>query len=186
MDHTQQHSSHNIILEFTVCRDAVVMERAQQKEQRYRQLAEDRAKKHQVFPTVLPIVVAPERLYLSGFIGDIKAVGFQRFDLSTPEIRGHRLRQNRVLKGNLVLCEAVRLTSPSLAHPSAACLLSPGASRSARLAVQSLIFECRSQCRISRCQFLREVPEWRMAASGGGDSSESSYARLALWKNFDQ
>ena len=45
-----------VILEFTVCRDAVVVERAQQKEQRYRQLAEDWAKKHQVFPTVSSIV----------------------------------------------------------------------------------------------------------------------------------
>ena len=45
------------IVEIAVCNDFCVVERALQKEQRYRQLAEDYAKKHRVYPTVLPIVV---------------------------------------------------------------------------------------------------------------------------------
>ena len=55
-----------VIIEFTVCRDLSVVERATQKETRYQQLAEDWAKKHGKHPTVLPIVVGtrgvvPER-----------------------------------------------------------------------------------------------------------------------------
>ncbi len=54
------------IIEFTVCRDLSVVERATQKEARYQQLAEDWARKHGRHPTVVPIVVGtrgvvPER-----------------------------------------------------------------------------------------------------------------------------
>ena len=55
-----------VIIEFTVCRDLSVVERATQKEARYQQLAEDWARKHGKHPSVLPIVVGtrgvvPER-----------------------------------------------------------------------------------------------------------------------------
>ena len=54
------------IIEFTVCRDLSVVERATQKEARYQQLAADWAVKHGTHPTVIPIVVGtrgvvPER-----------------------------------------------------------------------------------------------------------------------------
>jgi hypothetical protein len=68
-----------VILEFSVCRDAGVVERAQQKERRYRQLAEDWAQKHGVHPTVLPLVVGtrgvvPKRTVES--LGTLKRWGF--------------------------------------------------------------------------------------------------------------
>ena len=45
------------IIEFTVCRDDSVVERATQKAQRYLALARDYATAHNCHPTVFPIVV---------------------------------------------------------------------------------------------------------------------------------
>jgi hypothetical protein len=71
-----------VILEFTVCRDDAEVERAQKKEQRYRQLAEDWAKKHQVFPIVLPIVVGTRGLVPQRTLDSLATLKRWGFDVS--------------------------------------------------------------------------------------------------------
>ena len=66
-------------IEFTVCRDDSVVERAKFKEDKYRLLAEDWAKKHKRYPTVLPVVVGtrgviPKQTMTS--LAKLKAWGF--------------------------------------------------------------------------------------------------------------
>lgn len=68
-----------VFIEFTVCRDDKVVERAKYKEDKYRLLAEDWAKKHKRYPTVLPIVVGtrgviPRQTMTS--LAKLKAWGF--------------------------------------------------------------------------------------------------------------
>jgi hypothetical protein len=67
-------------IEFTVCRDDSVVERAKLKEDKYRLLAEDWAKKHKRHPAVLPIVIGtrgviPKQTVAS--LAKLKAWGFE-------------------------------------------------------------------------------------------------------------
>ena len=74
------------IIEFTVCRDLSVVERSKQKEERYPQLAADRALKYKTHPTVLPIVVGTR-----GVVPEVKS-------LKTLKAWGFDVEMSRIQK----------------------------------------------------------------------------------------
>jgi hypothetical protein len=75
------------IIELSVCRDLGVVERTQQKEQRYRQLAEDWAQKHGVHPTVLPIVIGTRGVVPKRTLESLETMKRWGFDVSISRLQ---------------------------------------------------------------------------------------------------
>ena len=76
-----------VMLEFSVCRDGSVVERALQKEQRYRELAEDFAQSHKVNPTVLPTVVGTRGVVPKRTMDSLDALKRWGFDVSISRLQ---------------------------------------------------------------------------------------------------
>ena len=74
-------------IEFTVCRDDSVVERAKFKEDKYRLLAEDWAKKHKRHPVVLPIVVGTRGVIPKQTVASLAKLKAWGFDMQVSRLQ---------------------------------------------------------------------------------------------------
>ena len=75
------------IIEFTVCRDLSVVERAAQKEEKYQRLAEDMAKQNKPHPTVIPIVVGTRGVVPNRTVAALKTLSKCGFDIPIAKLQ---------------------------------------------------------------------------------------------------
>ena len=75
------------IIEFTVCRDLSVVERAKQKEERYQLLAEDMAKGSKAHPAVIPIVVGTRGVVPTRTVAALKTLSKWGFDIPIAKLQ---------------------------------------------------------------------------------------------------